>query len=399
MATHSQNKLQGAIMTKPYMTIEGENLVMSFPELKTKYSECKVNIGFIRTLRIPDDNKKYSLPPGIGRFPLSHVDDYPKLPASWHEHGGIFLPMYQSEALWLSFSNSGWPIALKVAAGKINAVSGEEWNPHLPYPVAGIAHDQLARPMEEQEAYMKSIEEANRYFKPEKIEPDYLTLPKQRWLDGFNVGKGVIRQFVAAPLGQGYTVEEQLTGAAEHGGIQLIAYPMKKEIWEKMEEQQYSSRILRSKSATRGFTLNSPLYASASSASLEMAQSTEMGLGAGGFMTQDIYDDPYGLDVWDRTRPIKVFVHLVNSLQYKNITGKEPPLKPLTPAQYQHYNYPWFQYYDDGAVISGSDKLAKVDSIGSLQTKKNENVLEENTSIVQPAPHVIGSKVFKNGKW
>ena len=31
----------------------------------------------------------------------------------------------------------------------------------------------------------------------------------------------------AMPLGDGYTVEEQLTGEAEHGGIQLIVYPMK----------------------------------------------------------------------------------------------------------------------------------------------------------------------------
>jgi hypothetical protein len=31
------------------------------------------------------------------------------------------------------------------------------------------------------------------------------------------------------PLGAGYTVEEQLTGEAEHGGIQIIACPLKPE--------------------------------------------------------------------------------------------------------------------------------------------------------------------------
>ena len=40
-----------------------------------------------------------------GAFPLHHVDDYyPRLPASWEQHGGVFVPLYQSEALWLDFS-------------------------------------------------------------------------------------------------------------------------------------------------------------------------------------------------------------------------------------------------------------------------------------------------------
>ena len=36
---------------------------------------------------------------------------------------------------------------------------------------------------------------------------NYCVLPKQPWLDGINYGDGYIRQFVAMPLGKGYTVE------------------------------------------------------------------------------------------------------------------------------------------------------------------------------------------------
>ena len=36
---------------------------------------------------------------------------------------------------------------------------------------------------------------------------NYVAIPKQKWLDGINCGDGTIRQFVAMPLGQGYTVE------------------------------------------------------------------------------------------------------------------------------------------------------------------------------------------------
>ena len=39
----------------------------------------------------------------------------------------------------------------------------------------------------------------------------------------------MIRQFVAMPLGRGYSVEEQLTGVAVHGGLQIVAWPMKHE--------------------------------------------------------------------------------------------------------------------------------------------------------------------------
>ena len=45
------------------------------------------------------------------------------------------LPMFQSEALWLNINSkylmdrhTGYPFAIKVAAGKINAVTGDDWD-------------------------------------------------------------------------------------------------------------------------------------------------------------------------------------------------------------------------------------------------------------------------------
>lgn len=37
------------------------------------------------------------------------------------------------------------------------------------------------------------------------------TCPRQPWLDGINSGDGYIRQFVAMKLGEGYTVEKQVS--------------------------------------------------------------------------------------------------------------------------------------------------------------------------------------------
>ena len=62
---------------------------------------------------------------------------------------------------------------------------------------------------------------------------DYLVVPGQPWLDGYCVEKGIIRQFVAMPLGEGYSVEEQLTGKAEFGGMQIEVFPMRPEAFER----------------------------------------------------------------------------------------------------------------------------------------------------------------------
>ena len=40
------------------------------------------------------------------------------------------------------------------------------------------------------------------------------------------------------PLGAGYTAEEQLTGSAEYGGLQIIASPMKAERYAELEKEE-----------------------------------------------------------------------------------------------------------------------------------------------------------------
>ena len=169
--------------------LEDDRLEVLFPEV---HKDAHCSVTFQRTLRIPDDGKDYPLPPGLGRFPLRHPDDHAaRLPEEWRRRGGVITPMYQAEALWICF-DSDHPFAVKVATGKVCAVSGDGWVDHL------------------------------------NSDPqDYVVLPEQPWLDGYCVEKGIIRQFVAMPLGEGYTVEEQLTGAARHGGVQ-IAYRLTK---------------------------------------------------------------------------------------------------------------------------------------------------------------------------
>jgi len=185
-------------------------LNFSFPEV---HPQAAIGITFQRTLRIPDDGKKYALPPGLGDFPIQHIDDYASvLPEDCLIRGGVIIPMYNSEGLWINFQSNGYPFAIKIAAGKINAVTGENLQNHL------------------------------------NSDPqDYLILPEQPWIDGYNVGKDVIRQFIAMPLGQGYSAEEQITGTGEYGGIQIIACPMKTERYEELQKKRRQKRAIKSR--------------------------------------------------------------------------------------------------------------------------------------------------------
>ena len=56
---------------------------------------------------------------------------------------------------------------------------------------------------------------------PSTVTQDCLALPRQPWLDGISE-PGVVRQFVAMPLGQ---VEEQIAGQVKIGSIHIDVFP------------------------------------------------------------------------------------------------------------------------------------------------------------------------------
>ncbi|KAK5659860.1 hypothetical protein OQA88_13323 [Cercophora sp. LCS_1] len=84
-------------------------------------------ISFMRTVRIPEDNKIYKLPPSLGNFPLFDVRPFSeRLPASMATQGGIFLPMYQLEAMWINFQcKKGRRFVVRPYLGGVNGTTGE----------------------------------------------------------------------------------------------------------------------------------------------------------------------------------------------------------------------------------------------------------------------------------
>jgi hypothetical protein len=319
--------------------LKDDRLVFSFPEV---HPSARVTIEFQRTLRIPDDDKDYPLPPGLGAFPLFHVDDYASnVPEPWQKRGGVMMPMYQAEAMWINFTpftdpdrEVEYPFAVKIATGKVNAVSGSDWKKGL-------------------------------HRKPEQ---DYVVIPEQPWLDGYCVENGIIRQFVAMPLGSGYSAEEQITGKAEYGGLQIQVYPMKRKVFEKRfpkrtyDTNSYDSMILRE-----------PVCC---------CYGPDMGLAPGGRMRQNIERDPFGINDWDRSNTSRCYVHIANSMVWQGITHTDPPHPPPTSKSYTDAGLPWFEWYSDrSAPLKGSKTLSTLKSVAKLGQKKNEAPLHENESV------------------
>jgi hypothetical protein len=347
-----------------------------------------LTISFQRTLRIPDDNKTYPLPPGMGLFPIYKVKDYLEtVPKEWIEFGGedgVFIPMYQKEALWVMFGGAYWhPSAVAMGIGKVNVITGETWS-------------------------------------ADKLSDDpqnYMVAPEQPWIDGIKSGAGTIRQFVAMPLGKGYTVEAQVTGEEKYGGIQLVVFKAKEgkfsepkggnwsgpnALWtgstacsgsslfsfdgDSISLQQPCSVFYNMSSVGSSPTLSAAPQASSRGVSRSLLNKSltpdtacvdngeaVMGLAAGGKMKQKLYPDRHGIDTWNQTKPPSIFVHICNSVLFEKITGIKAPESPISAATYTQYGYPWFDLYDEHkGDLKASKKLVDVKSVNEIDHNPDE---------------------------
>ena len=185
-----------------------------------------------------------------------------RLPDSIRRRGGCIMPMYQKEALWINFKNKGFrrSYAVKIGAGMVNAISGTKFER------GSLGSGELQ---------------------------EYCHVPKQPWIDGISAGDGFVRQFVAMPLGSGYTVEGQVTGQETFGGVQIEVFPeyrsdfkvstkssaaedgeMKDEIWTKDE-------LIRTPSEA-GLAVGSSFEITSDLFGLRPLRLREVGLGEGG---------------------------------------------------------------------------------------------------------------------
>jgi len=328
--------------------IKSDRIVFDFTHV---HPDAILEVEFQRTLRMPDDGKEYGLPPGRGCFPLKAVDELKpgRAPEAWTKRGGVVLPMHRTEAMWINFrSPSDYLFLVKIASGKVNAVTGKPWSED-----------------------------------PDFADQDFMELPRQRWLDGFNTGKDprgadVIRQFVAVSLDEDaeFTVEKQVTGEAAHGGVQILVYPLKAAAWEKRKPRY----------ETRSFSDGPEACVASSFApkgimrAASMSACPEMGLAAGAKIRQKIAKSEIPADEWDLTQKAKCFAALANAMSWMHLTGQQPPTIAPTAADYAASGLPFWDYQPGGQGVGSSEILNKVKSVAELSGETGKHILPENES-------------------
>ncbi len=276
-------------------------------------------------------------------------------PESW-ERAGFFMALHDVEAMWMSFSSGGRPIAALIGAGGINALTGEKLGTVL-------------------------------------AKENYVVVPPQPWLDGWKDQDGTVYQFIATPhqKGAGITVGEQLLGAeSKTGALGIAVFEPKASTlkdYDKPKEWNtpspsgpgpiYKPKLGASEAERSGaaiLTRPRPALSAKMSAQPSHPQSreikfrsfAEMGIGKGGKIIQKIYPDPYGLEVW-KQKPSAVFAfYLVDAATAEEITGEKIP----APSVHSDYKGPWYGLHDKGlGDLEGSDKFTALQSAAAVNSE------------------------------
>jgi hypothetical protein len=231
-----------------------------------------------------------------------------KAPPGWMRENAVLVPLYQREALWIGFDGRWWhPNAITLAAGGINVITGDPASD-------GLSSD------------------------PQ----NYLVVPDQPWIDGFHLEHGVVRQFVAAPLGFSASVGEQL-GSNDQTALQFRVFEA---VPGRFPEQEPKERRVME------------------GAPMAQPGGLEMGFAAGGRIVQRLYEDKHGLEAWQREPVAQLCVYVVNSELYRDLTGKPAPPSSVSAADYTAAGFPWFELYDESrSAIATENWLHRVKTL------------------------------------
>ncbi|KIL92243.1 hypothetical protein FAVG1_04651 [Fusarium avenaceum] len=317
-----------------------------------------LTITLKRTVRVPDNDQIKALPPDLGSFPQFKVDDYAEsLPDNMARKEGLFLPMYQREALWINFK-SELCYAIKIYVGGINVLSGE---PASPTTATALRRRNL--------------------LKSGKTLQDYIVVPEQPWLDGMAVEPGQVRQFVAMPVGTGHSVEAQMTGEETTAGIQFEVTRL--DIPPEMIRDKKGIPPDQQRIVWNGMQLgdDKPLWDCniTNNAVLHLLPKLhgggrppppELSIAAGGCITQSIV--AFSHREYRKTVTATFNVRILNSASFEKVTGKKPPESPVTAQTYAECGYPFFSIYEEPTSISGN--FSNLQSVAQIDQNPDQPI-------------------------
>ncbi|KAK5171182.1 uncharacterized protein LTR77_004326 [Saxophila tyrrhenica] len=417
-APKTAEKLNVRLDNNTYEGQTRDRIVISRTMVNSKRTQ-KLEIYFKRTVRVTDNGSGNELPPGLGSFPVYSIEDYKNtLPAHMVAKQGYFIPMHQREAMWIKFSCQQ-PFAIKIYVGGVNAVSGE--------PARETTETMMRRLKLTQQR--KSIQ-------------DYVVAPEQMWLDGIACGDEKVRQFVAMPLGEGYSVEAHITGEEVVGGLQFEVTPTHHEpqkvhycyglgsapegvdtfrisvitlegseyhfkvhagnnfscVKEMMEEMTgvppYEQRLIYGgRQMHDHFTLGQQAIVEGARLHqvlrLTGGGCPTMGIAVGGLIRQTVKRDKQSPSIWQPDCGTIFNVQILNSSYFQEVTGLPPPPTPVTAETYSDYGYPYFKMFDETpsgvqGAFAGIKSVNEMDVDGKPSAEKAKAVAEVSKNTNNP---------------
>ena len=325
--------------------------------------------------------------------------------------------------MWINFKSEEL-FAIRIFVGGVNAVSGEP----------------------ERKTEQTKMRQA-RLLAQQKCIQDYVVTPKQLWLDGIASTDGHVRQFVATPVGSGYSVEAQVTGLDVLGGLQIEVVPRKYtqeefRLIEWIEERRacgaiISVRFLCGKGVDLACGLDDTIadVKSMVEGKLELLpeiqklifkggevkdgktlkdcgihygdtlhlvrrltgggdppRSWQMGVAAEGLIKQTVIRDNYHPLIWDVVKATRVSVQILNSQTFTRLTGLPTPETPITARTYAKHRLPYFDIYEE--QLSGVvGHFHDVKSINELEKTNEPSWEKEQATADIQGPH--GNPVIK----
>lgn len=309
--------------------------------------------------------------------------------------------------MWINFK-AGTPFAVKIFIGNVNVVTGQ--------------------------AVRRTLKPKSRSERT-KLQ-DYIVCPQQRWLDGIACGNGYVRQFVAMKMGDGYSVEAQVTGEEVVGGLQFEVTPgvtidesvgkpgtpidliiktllgkeipltilststvaqLKSSIQDEEgippDQQRLifaglqlgDHRTLSRYGVTAGSVLHLVLKLCGGGTG-----KTEMALAAGGKIKQKVHADSYLAEEWDKENRVFFNVQLLTAAAFEAVTGIKAPPSPISAQTYQFHGFPFFKLYEE-EVDSVSGDFNGVKSVSEIDGIEEKDMVFAQKAIGIPSTALSSS--------